>query len=122
MGERVEGVRAAVTVERAQEELDGSAALDPLRRLGNQVEFSLRPAPGAWGTEVHASWRGAGTVAEARATLQRAVREVRQLAEAVEVLRNEPRPAGRRRTRPGGAIVDWAERNSDRFERLRRLW
>ena len=112
---------AAVTIDRTQEELDGSLALDPLRRLGSRVEFSMRPGPGRWGTEVHASWRGTGTAAEARATLQRAVREVRQLAEAGEVLRNEP-PAGRRRKTPQGALVDWAGRRSELVERLRRLW
>ena len=115
-------VSAAVTVEQPRDELDGSPALDPLRRLGPQVEFTLRPGPGAWGTEVHARWRNDGPAAHARATLQRAVREVRQLAEAGEVLRNEPRPAGRRRRTPQGALVDWAERHSDGFERLRRYW
>lgn len=113
---------AAVTVERSRAELEGSSALDPLRRLGEGVSYELRPGPGAWGTEVHAAWRGPGSTADARARLERAVREVRQLAETGEVLRNEPRPAGHRSRTPQGALVDWAERHSDRFERLRKAW
>jgi plasmid stabilization system protein ParE len=114
-------VSAAVTVERPRAELEGSASLDPLRRLGDAVEVTLRDGPGSWGTEVHASWRRADP-REASVALERALREVRQLAETGEVLRNEPRPAGRRRATPGGALVDWAERHSDRVVRLRRLW
>lgn len=122
MAEQEERVSAAVTVERPLTDLEGSPALEPLRRLGERAEFVLRAGPGTWGTEVHASWRGGGSAGEARATLQRAVREVRQLAETGEVLRNEPRPAGHRRRTPQGALVDWAERHSDRVERLRRHW
>jgi hypothetical protein len=114
-------VSGAVTVERAQAELEGSAALDPLHRLGDAVEVTLREGPGAWGTEVHARWRS-GSRTGAGVALERALREVRQLAETGEVLRNEPRPAGYRRRTPGGALVDWAERRSDRFVSLRRLW
>ncbi len=113
---------AAITIERPQADLEGSSALDPLRRLGADVEHTFRPGPGAWGTEVHASWRGPARPAEARAALEGALREVRQLAETGEVLRHEPRPAGHRRRTPQGALVDWAERHSDRFERLRRHW
>ncbi len=122
MPEKPLRVSAAVTVEQGLDELDGSTALDPLRRLGDRVEFCLRAGPGSWGTEVHARWCANGSAADARAALQRAVREVRQLAEAGEVLQNVPRPAGHRRRTPQGALVDWAERHSDRFERLRRYW
>jgi len=120
--ERSSGVSAAVTVERSRVELEGSSALDPLRALGEGVSYELRAGPGAWGTEVHAAWRGTGSTTDARARLERAVREVRQLAETGEVLRNEPRPAGHRRRTPQGSLVDWAERHSDRFERLRKGW
>ena len=113
---------AAVTVDRPRAELEGSLALDPLRRLGDGVETSLEDAPGTWGTEVHARWRAPASPDEASVALERALREVRQLAEAGEVLRNEPRPAGHRRRTAGGALVDWAERRSDRVIRLRRLW
>lgn len=113
---------AAVTVDRPREELEGSLALDPLRRLGDDVETSLRDAPGTWGTEVHARWGRPASPATASVALERALRETRQLAEAGEVLRNEPRPAGHRRRTPGGGLVDWAERHSDSFIRLRRLW
>lgn len=112
--------RAAVTVDRALDDLEGSAFLDPLRRLGPDVEVTLIDGPGGWGTEVHARWPTGDRRAVVR--LDRALRDVRQLAETGEVLRNEPRPAGRRRRTPGGALVDWSERRSDSFVRLRRLW
>ena len=61
--------------------------------------------------------------AEESVALERARREVRQLAETGGVLRVDPlRPAGHRSRTPGGALVDWAERRSDSFVRFRRLW
>ena len=122
MPERDDVVSAAVTVERPRSEIEGSSALDPLRRLGAAVELTLHEGPADWGTEIHARWRRPASPKDAGVALERALRETRQLAETGEVLRNEPRSAGRRRRTPQGALVDWAERRSDRFVRLRRLW
>lgn len=122
MAEHKELVTGAVTVDRPRSEIEGSAALDPLQRLGSAVSYTLQEGPGDWGTEIQARWHRPASPAKASVALEGALREARQLAEAGEVLRNEPRPAGYRRRTPGGALVDWAERRSESFIRLRRLW
>jgi hypothetical protein len=90
-------VNAQVTVEQLPE---------PLRRLGDQVEVRVRPAPGDRGTEVLARPTRPVPVggrlrgSDPRPAVRRALREAKSLLETGEVLRPS-RPGSDRPTLPG---------------------
>ncbi|MFC0678244.1 hypothetical protein ACFFGH_10375 [Lysobacter korlensis] len=110
-----------VTVAASREEVaPNGAPPHPLAELGDRVEWRLEPAPGDRGIELSARPRAgfAGELRELahgrdpRETVRIAVRESKQLIEAGEVLRIDPRPSGARPQTPAGAIVDTVVRRS----------
>ncbi|WP_092381906.1 hypothetical protein [Micromonospora phaseoli] len=99
-----------VTIDRSpQEVLPTGARPEPLRRLGDAVEVTVRPAPGDRGTELAArpvpgaAWPGlaAHLLGDDPALLvRRTLWQVKQLAEAGEQLRADRPPY--ERTEPDG--------------------
>ena len=105
----------SVTVAAGREEVaPNGAPPHPLAELGDSVEFRLEPAPGGRGIELSARPRaGYGPALrehadgrDPREAVRVALRESKQLIETGEVLRIDPRPAGRRPQSPAGAILD----------------
>ncbi|PPK97495.1 hypothetical protein CLV92_10325 [Kineococcus xinjiangensis] len=100
-----------VTVLRAPEEVlvDGTPP-QPLADLGDAVEVRVQPAPGDRGTELAVRMRPSAPPPrdgqDPRRVLRTALRESKQLLEAGSVLRVDPRPAGRRKATPTGALLD----------------
>jgi hypothetical protein len=89
----------------------------PLAELGDLVEIRITVAPGGKGSELAARLRygepdgmsaqvrrAAGT--DPRQAVRRALRESKQLLETGEVVRLDPKPEGRRKHTPGGALTD----------------
>jgi hypothetical protein len=109
-----------VTIAASPEEIaPNGAPPHPLAELGEAIEFRLRPAPADRGTELSARPRGGDAAAlrkvalgDPRAAVRIALRESKQLIEAGEVLRIDPRPAGHRPQTPAGALVDSLARRS----------
>jgi uncharacterized membrane protein len=101
-----------VTVNRSPEEVSSEKPLPgPLAELGDKIEVQIRPAPGDKGTEIAARLRepvpsGLSRVQarisgdDPRQSLQRALREAKQLLETGEVL-SPDRPPSTKPT-PGG--------------------
>ncbi|MER5704580.1 hypothetical protein ABT023_21935 [Micromonospora sp. NPDC002296] len=91
-----------VTVDRPPERvLPGGRRPEPLRRLGDGVEVTLRPAPGGRGTELAARSAGGGPLTGPAAHLvgddpglliRETLRQVKQLAETGELLRSDRSP------------------------------
>lgn len=88
----------------------------PLAPIAEHLQVELRPAPGGRGTEVHARIRDGRARAVHSATglpaaqaLRAALRDTKQVVEAGEVLRMDPRPHGKRKATPTGLLVDVAE-------------
>ncbi|WP_433343922.1 hypothetical protein [Micromonospora sp. CA-111912] len=91
-----------VTVDRPPERvLPGGRRPEPLRRLGDGVEVTLRPAPGGRGTELAARPAGGGPLTGLAAHLvgndpglliRETLRQVKQLAETGELLRPDRSP------------------------------
>ncbi|MGT2425820.1 hypothetical protein [Amnibacterium kyonggiense] len=110
----------AVTIAREPEAVVPQGRLpEPLAALGDLVEVGTRVAPGGRGTELRARLRspeprGAASAAarltgeDPRERVRAALREAKQLIEVGEVLRVDPAPHGRRRTTPGGVVVETA--------------
>jgi hypothetical protein len=109
-----------VTVAASREEVaPNGAPPHPLAELGETIEFRLEPAPGDRGIELSARPRAgyAGELRERhgrdpRESVRIALRESKQLVEAGEVLRIDPRPAGHRPQSPAGLILDTVVRRS----------
>jgi hypothetical protein len=109
-----------VTIAAGREEVaPNGAPPHPLAELGNAIEIRLQPAPGDRGTELAARPRGGDTAAlrkvalgDPREAIRAALRESKQLLEAGEVLRIDPRPSGHRPQTPAGALVDSLARRS----------
>jgi hypothetical protein len=109
-----------VTIAASREEVaPNGAAPHPLAELGNAIELRMQPAPGDRGTELSARPRGGDTAAlrqvalgDPREAIRVALRESKQLIEAGEVLRIDPRSAGHRPQTPAGALVDSLARRS----------
>lgn len=110
-----------VTIAASREEVaPNGAPPHPLAELGEAVEFRLQPAPGDRGTELSARPRGGDDTAlrevalgDPRKALRIALRESKQLIEAGEVMRIDPRPSGSRPHTPAGALIDnFARRTS----------
>jgi hypothetical protein len=109
-----------VTIAATREEVaPNGAPPHPLAELGDAIEFRVEQAPGDRGIELSARPRGGNTAAlraaalgEPREALRIALRESKQLIEAGEVLRVDPRPAGQRPQTPAGALVDSLARRS----------
>ena len=109
-----------VTIAASREEVaPNGAPPQPLAELGDAIEFRLEPAPGDRGIELSARPRGGDATAlrevalgDHREALRIALRESKQLIEAGEVLRIDPRPAGHRPQTPAGALVDTLARRS----------
>ncbi|WP_127572716.1 hypothetical protein [Georgenia faecalis] len=91
-----------LTVDRPPEEV--AAELSGLL-TDEAVEVAIRPAPGDRGSELAVRAVG-GT--PSRDDLRAALREAKQLMEVGEVLRVDPRPAGRRAATPMGKAMDLA--------------
>jgi hypothetical protein len=110
-----------VTIARSPDEIVPDGELpEPLQALGDDIEVDVHPAPGGRGTELAARFRSsvkpeAAGDGEARtedhpgATLRKALREAKQLAEVGEILSLLPRPEGKRPATPTGKLVDKAE-------------
>jgi hypothetical protein len=103
----------------AEEVAPNGAPPHPLAEFGDAIEFRMRPAPGDRGTELSARPRGGDAttlrdvaIGDPRAAVRIALRESKQLIEAGEVLRIDPRSAGRRPQTPAGALVDALARHS----------
>jgi hypothetical protein len=90
---------------------------EPLAALGDSVEVRITPAPDGKGSEIAARLRapepsGSAAVAgrlagnDPRQAVRSALRESKALIEVGEVLRVDPRPAGRRPPTPGGKLLD----------------
>lgn len=108
-----------VTIAQPPEELTPHGELAAaLAELGDQIEVQIRPAPRDQGTELAARLTTAPGSPQAedglRGTLRQILRQIKQVAEAGEVLIAEPRPEGHRPTTIAGALVDKAEQKSDR--------
>jgi hypothetical protein len=110
-----------VTIAAGREEVaPNGAPPHPLAELGEKIEFRLEPAPGDFGIELSArprvgygdALRDASHGRDPRETVRIALRESKQIVEAGEVLRIDPRPAGKRPQSPAGAIVDAVVRRS----------
>jgi hypothetical protein len=113
-----------VTINKTRDEVapDGQLPL-PLRELGDLIEVRISDAPGDKGTELAARLRsgepsGSGLVRRGQGTdprqkVRKALRESKQLVEAGEIIRLNPRPEGHRPATPGGALVDLASRRSE---------
>lgn len=86
----------------------------PLAELGDAVEIRTGAAPGARGTELAARARqGRGMRRRPRPQeIRRAVRDAKEILEVGEILRNEPRPHGKRSATPAGWFVDRAEKHA----------
>ncbi|HEY0933098.1 MAG TPA: hypothetical protein VGD91_05065 [Trebonia sp.] len=114
----------AVTVNRPAAEVAPDGKLpDPLAALGDQVEVRITAAPGGKGTEIAVRLRapepsGAkalpGRLAgnDSRQAVRSALRESKALIETGELLRMDPRPAGRRTATPGGKLLDVVTRRA----------
>jgi hypothetical protein len=114
-----------VTIDRTPDEVAPGGQLPAmLAALGEAVEVEVRPAPRNQGTELAArptgddlptmgSPSGDALSGDPHAVLRQVLRQVKQLAEVGEVLRNEPRPEGRRPRTLGGMLVDRAEERAD---------
>lgn len=103
--------RLGVTVLATAEDIAPDGALpEPLRRLGDTVEITMRPAPGGRGTELYARPTGSAppsgvlgrvTGQDASAPVRRALREAKALVETGATVRSDesrtthPGPAGR---------------------------
>lgn len=109
-----------VTIAAGREEVaPNGAPPHPLAELGDAIEFRLEPAPGDRGIELSARPRGGDSAALAelalgdpREALRVALRESKQLIEAGEVLRIDPRPSGPPPQTPAGALVETLARRS----------
>lgn len=103
------------TVNRPPDEVapDGRCP-QPLAALGDAVEIRTAPAPGGRGTELSARALRTGRARRRPRPQQvrRAVRDAKELLEVGEILRNEPRPHGRRSATPAGWLVDRAEKHA----------
>jgi hypothetical protein len=105
-------------VYRSQSEIVAGGGLpQPLQELGELIETKLSEAPGGKGTEIAARLRSGDpsgapatlsriTGSDPRQSVRRALRESKQLLEAGEVIRLDPKPEGNRPRTPGGALVD----------------
>lgn len=103
------------TVHRPPEEVAPEGRLpSPLAELGAAVEVRTRPAPGGRGTELAARAARSGPVRKRPRPpeIRKAVRDAKELLEVGEILRNEPRPHGRRSATPTGWLVDRAEKHA----------
>jgi hypothetical protein len=103
------------TVNRPPEEVapDGHYP-QPLAELGDAVEIRTSAAPGDRGTElaVRSLRTGRGRKRPRPQEIRRAVRDAKELLEVGEILRNEPRPHGKRSATPAGWLVDRAEKHA----------
>jgi hypothetical protein len=108
----------AVTVNKPAAEVapDGQIP-EPLAAFGDRIEVRITPAPDGKGTEIAArlvSPEPAGTAVlpdrlagrDPRQDVRSALRESKALIEVGEVLRMDPRPAGKRTSTPGGKLLD----------------
>ncbi len=108
----------AVTVNKPAAEVapDGQIP-EPLAALGDRIEVRITPAPDGKGTEIAArlvSPEPAGTAAlphrlaghDPRQDVRSALRESKALIEVGEVLRMDPRSAGKRTSTPSGKLLD----------------
>ena len=99
-------VRAAVTINRSQDQVSSRMAEADPPLSGGDVQVSYTPAPGARGTEVRVEWtpeQGGGVLGRTAATLagsgpqqqlDDALRRFKQLLEAGEVIRSDAMPSG----------------------------
>ncbi len=103
-----------VTVNRAPGDVDPAQLPSPLREYGDRIETRVGPAPGDRGMEVAVRLREPGpasahsvparlTGTDPRQDLRRALREVKALLEAGEVLRPDAPPATRET--PGAKLI-----------------
>lgn len=114
----------AVTVNKPAAEVAPDGKLpDPLAALGDGVEVRITPAPDGKGTEIAVRLRapepsGPGAIAgrlaghDPRQSVRSALRESKALIEVGEILRVDPRPAGRRPATPGGKLLDTVTRRA----------
>jgi hypothetical protein len=113
-----------VTVYRPQDEIAPAGQFpQPLAELGELVEIRMTDAPGGKGTELAARPRpgesagalaalGRATGNDPRQAVRRALRESKQLLEAGEVIRVNPKPEGHRPASPAGKLTDLVARRS----------
>jgi len=113
-----------VTVNKpAAEVAPGGKLPEPLAALGDSVEVRITPAPDGKGTEIAVRLRapepsGAAAVParlaghDPRQAVRSALRESKALIEVGEILRLDPRPAGRRPPTPGGKLLDTVTRRA----------
>jgi hypothetical protein len=102
----------AVTVLGDAEDFTRGGFPEPLRRMSDELEVRLDPAPGDKGFEVHArlrEWADAGADGDRDTVLRAALRDAKQVFETGEVLRATPRPHGPRPRTLLGRAVDRAE-------------
>jgi len=108
----------ALSIDRPIEEISPGGQLPPaLAALGSDIEVEMRSAPGDWGTEVAVRWVGPKKLAndeDPRVVVRRALHEVKQLAEAGEVMQPQPQPEAKRPASPPGRMVDRTEKNADK--------
>lgn len=112
-----------LTVNRSQEQIaPNNRWPQPLADLGDTVEIELRRAPADRGTEIAVRQREPGTdsvmdrvVGNSQVQEMRsALRKTKQLLETGEVLEVDPRPHGRRKPTPGGALIAVASKRAGR--------
>jgi hypothetical protein len=108
----------SVTVNKPAAEVTPDGNLpEPLAALGDRVEIQVTPAPDGKGTVIAARLRAPEPTGPAavpgrlagrdpRQDVRLALRESKALIEVGEVLRMDPRPAGKRTSTPGGKLLD----------------
>lgn len=102
----------AVTILGDAEDFARGGYPEPLRRMSDELEVRLDPAPGDKGFEVHARlrlWVDAAADGARDGALREALRDAKQVFETGEVLRATPRPHGPRPRTLLGRAVDRAE-------------
>lgn len=105
----------SVTVDLSPEEIaPGGSYPQPLADLGDTVEMRMIPGSGTWGTELGARPKAGASRTSAgklKQDLRRALRQSKTLLETGEILRDEPKPHGKRPSTPTGKLVDaWEKR------------
>jgi hypothetical protein len=106
----------SVKVDSSPDEIvPGGAYPQPLADLGDVIEIRMTPASGSWGTELSARpkpGRPGTSAGDLRQDLRRALRQLKMLLEAGEILRDQPVPYGQRPSTPTGRFVDEWERRA----------
>ncbi|TDC09504.1 hypothetical protein E1265_32215 [Streptomyces sp. 8K308] len=111
-----------VTINCGREELSPEKLPPPLREYGERIETRIRPAPGDRGTELAVRLKGPQSQStrsmtarlagdDPRQDLRRALRAVKSLLEADEVLQPDAPPTTR--DTPGGKLVGLLSRRAN---------